>query len=316
MDFEVLEQPLPHQHTDVPGLIAVWERAVLDLIDAAELAGPEHWSTPSPCPGWSVGDLVAHVTSIERYLMGRSDPPHEPDYGSLPHAVDGLSRITEIPVDLRRSRARDEVLTEARATAAERLAELLAGPHGEADEIPGPFGRPMTVPAVLRMRTFDIWMHEQDIRVAVDMPGHLDTPAAWSAARTIVAALGYVWVKKVAAPPGSVAHLHVTGPGVSFSLAVAHLPSKDDRVPSEGDRVPSEERRVSSRGDRATESPIGRGELVAPVAHPHTELTVSFPDFVALAGGRVPAERGRELCTIDGDRALGESLATNLSITP
>lgn len=285
MDFEVLDQPLPQSITDVPELIAVWERAALDLIDAAEAAGPDQWRAPSPCPGWTVGDLVAHVTSIERFLMGRADPPHEPDYDALPHAAQGLSRITEIPVDLRRSRSREAVLAEARETISDRARELRGGPQGDADEIPGPFGRPMTVPTVLRMRIFDIWMHEQDVRVAVSLPGNLDTPAAWSAAGTIVSALGFVWVKKVGAPPEAVAHIHVTGPGVTFTLGVAHIPG-------------------------------GRGELIVPVAHPDVELTVSFPDFVCLAGGRVPPDRGMELCMIDGDRTLGEALATNLSITP
>ncbi len=286
MDFTVLERaPLAQQEADVPTLIATWQGAMLDLIGAAEAAGPEQWDAPSPCPGWSVGDLVAHATSLERFLLGRTDPPHEPDYSSLSHAEGGLSRVIEIPVDLRRTRTRDHVLAEARQTVADRLQMLIDGPQGADAEIMGPFGRPMPVPAMLRMRIFDTWYHEQDVRIAVDEPGHLGTPPAWVTAGTLVGALGQIWVKRAAAPTGCVAQLDVTGPGVRFSVQVAHAPE-------------------------------GRGNLIAPVTDPDTSVQLSWPDLVALGGGRIPASQGISRAVIAGDRVLGEALVTNLDVTP
>ena len=88
--------PLPYADADAATLIGIWEESARGLLAAAEEAGPDHWNDPTPCPGWSVGDVVAHVCSIDRFLLGRTDPEHVPDYESPPHVQRGLSRITEI----------------------------------------------------------------------------------------------------------------------------------------------------------------------------------------------------------------------------
>jgi uncharacterized protein (TIGR03083 family) len=206
-----------------------------------------------------------------------------PDYDALPHAQAGLSKYIEIPVDLRRSWSRDEVLTEARATLADRRAALLAE-RADADVL-GPFGKPMPLAGVLRIRAFDIWIHEQDIRVATDRPGDLDTPPAWVTAAQLASALPIVWVKRAGAPEGTAIEVIVTGPGVTMHEFVGHVPG-------------------------------GRGEFVAEVGRPDVRVEVSWPDLVALAAGRVPAESGLDLATLSGDAELGEAFVTNLAVTP
>lgn len=286
MDFIVRDRPdLAQQDFDVPDLIATWDQAMSDLIAAADEAGPQGWGLPSPCPGWSVGDLVAHVTGIERFLLGRTDPPHAPDYDALPHAQAGLSKYIEIPVDLRRSWDRDVVLAEARATLADRKAALLAAADDPDDEVLGPFGKPMALSGVLRIRTFDIWIHEQDIRVATDRPGDLGTAPAWITAGQLAAALPIVWVKRAGAPEGAVIEVTVTGPGVTLHEHIAHVPG-------------------------------GRGEYVAPVPLPDVRVELSWPDLVALAAGRIPAESGLGRVKIQGDSALGQAFVANLAVTP
>ena len=148
------------------------------------------------------------------------DPPHEPDWASLPHVRDGFGRITEVPVDLRRSRTREEVLAEFDQTVAERevaLRELRASNPGL---VMNPLGRMMPFDEVIAMRVFDTWVHEQDIRVAVGDPGHLGTAPAHMAADRMRKALGFVWAKKVDAPVGATLQVSVTGPGVEFSDTV------------------------------------------------------------------------------------------------
>lgn len=286
MQFTVMSQPpMPYQDADIPTLISIWDTSFTDLVQIADEAGEQHWRTPTPCPGWSVGDLVAHATSLERFLLGRADPPHTPDYDTLPHAQAGLSRYTEIPVDLRRSRSRDDVLGEARETAADQLAALRAGPQSPDAEVMGVFGKPMALKRLLRMRIFDTWIHEQDIRVAVDRAGHLDTPPAWVTAGGFVRALLPVWASRTGAPEGSVARIVTTGPGVTFDVMVAALAE-------------------------------GRGALIEPGPTPDVTVELSWPDLIALGAGRVAPQQGIHDAVLAGDIPLAEALVTNLNTTP
>jgi uncharacterized protein (TIGR03083 family) len=220
------------------------------------------------------------VTSIERALLGRQDPPHEPDWDMLPHAKDGFGRITEVPVDLRRSRTRAEVLAEFDQTMADRevaLRELRASNPGL---VMSPLGTMMPLDEMIAMRVFDTWVHEQDIRVAVGDPGHLGTAPAHMAAGRMRRSLGFVWAKKVDAPIGATLQVTVTGPGVQFS-------------------------------DTVVRSEDGKGRPTASIADPTVALTMSFPGFVALTCGRGPAQ-----VAIAGDQVLGERTIERFNIAP
>ena len=232
-------------------------------------------------PGWTVADVVAHVTWIERCPIGLQDPPHEPDWDSLPHATDGFGRITEVPVDLRRSRTREDVLAEFDETMADRevaLRELRASNPGP---VMNPLGRMMPFDEVISMRVFDTWVHEQDVRVAVGDLGHLGTAPAHMAAGRMRRSLGFVWAKNVDAPVGATLQVTVTGPW----------------------------RDVHRHGH-----PL-RGRQGSPdrpvVEDPTVALTMSFPAFVALICGRGPAE-----VSIEGDQALGERAVERFNIAP
>ncbi len=277
--------PLPYADAGPAELVAIWDAALTNLIDAAERAGADPWGDATPCPGWTVGDVVAHVTSIERFLMGRADPDHTPDYDVLPHAQSGLSRYTEVPVDLRRSRSRDDVLREARSTHADRRAELADLAESPDATVLGPFGKPMSLTAVLRMRILDIWIHEQDIRVATGHEDHWGTAAAWVTAGQIVTGLGRLWVRTVDAPEGEVLQLEVTGPGVSFRTQVGHLPD-------------------------------GRGAVIDAVPDPDVTVVLTWPDLVAASAGRVPGGATAEVAQVAGNDLLSGSLLTSLTITP
>ena len=50
--------PLPYADADAATLIGIWEESARGLLAAAEEAGPDHWNDPTPCPGWSVGDVI------------------------------------------------------------------------------------------------------------------------------------------------------------------------------------------------------------------------------------------------------------------
>ena len=246
----------PESTPDRFDLIDVWRDAMADLRDAAARAP---WRAPSILPGWNVADVVAHALWIERSQLGLVDPPHEPDWVALPHVGTPFSRVTEVPVDLRRTRSREEVLAEFDQTITDREAALRGARATAPDgQYRNPLGSMTTLDDLLSMRIFDTWVHEQDIRLAVDDPGHLDTPAAHVAAARMRNSLGRVWGKGVDAPVGATVAVTCTGPGVTFS-------------------------------DTVVRSEDGRARRCDPVAAPTVALTMSFPAYVALACGRGPA---------------------------
>jgi uncharacterized protein (TIGR03083 family) len=251
--------------------------------------GEEGWGHPSLLPGWSVGDVVAHLSWIERILLGRMDPPHNPDWASLPHVTGDFGRTTEVPVDLRRTWPRAEVLAEFDASLADRHAALLAGPQEPATPTMNPFGRMVTLEAVLRMRTFDAWVHSQDIRLAVGRPGGTTTAPARVAAEQIAGALGFVWAKKVAAPAGATLVVEVTPPGIELRHAVT--------CTSEGKGV----------------------DLPVP-PDPTVTLRLAFDDFVQLGCGRTRPDRtpdqARAAVAVSGDLDLGARAVAALNIAP
>ncbi len=71
---------------------------------------------------------------------------------------------------------------------------------------------PGTVLQLIGFRIFDSWVHEQDMRRAVDRPGDLDSATARFSTEMMLDVLPYVIGKKVGAPDGSTVVLTLTGP--------------------------------------------------------------------------------------------------------
>lgn len=275
--------------TPIPTLVDAWAQAMADIRRTVYDLGPDGWAHPSLLPGWSVGDVVSHLSWIERIMLGRFDGPHEPAWAQLPHVESDFGRLTEIPVDLRRSWSRDAVLAEFDATIADRHAALQAGPQDPMTPAVNPFGKRVTLEAVLRMRIFDTWVHGQDIRLAVGRPGATDTAAARFAAEQIAGALGYVWAKKVGAPAGATLTVTVTPPGVALNRAVA-----------------------------VTDS--GKGIDIAPPSEPTIGLTMTFDDFVQLGCGRTRPDStlddARTRVIVAGEAGLGARTLAAFDIAP
>lgn len=270
-------------------MIDIWAESMADLRGVVDELGEEGWRHPSLLPGWSVGDLVAHLSWLERIMLGRYDPAHQPDWSALPHVIDDFGRATEVPVDLRRTWTRAEVLSEFDATIADRHAALLTGPQELSASAVNPFGRTVTLESVLRMRIFDTWVHGQDVRVAVGRPGATETAGARIAAEQIASALGFLWAKRVDAPVGSSLLVTVTPPGIALARAVA----------------------------RASD---GKGVDVPPPTDPTVALTMSFDDFIQLGCGRTrpdsTPDQARARVAITGDVGLGSRTVAALNIAP
>lgn len=269
-------------------LVTVWLNSLDEFTDVAAGLTATAWSTQSPCPGWTAGDVVAHVLSLESELHGDPVPDHEPDWGALPHVTDPFGKYTEIPVDWYRSKGRDVVMAELREIVEWRKQDLVNVSTDPDEVVTGPAGWQTSRDRMIRTRIFDTWMHEQDIRTAAATPGGLNSDGAWVAAQQLLSGLPYVWGKSVSAPVGASLQVSVIGPGIEFNRTVVVA---DD----------------------------GRARFVDGVVHaPTLRMTLSWPMFAALSGGRMgavaEAQRGR--VELHGDFELSQRLLPAMSVTP
>jgi uncharacterized protein (TIGR03083 family) len=258
--------------------IAEWEElaALLVQLDDAD------WATPTELPGWTVKDCVGHVTGTERQMMG--DPAPVVGIDHLAHVRNPFGEIVEVWVEERRPWSVAQVRAEFDEQIARRVAMLRATPAHELDEVGAwPLGE-MSYRDFLKVRVFDCWMHEQDIRRAVARPGNLEGPIVDVALERFEGALGYVVGKRAGAPDGST---------VVFDLL-------------DGPR-----RAIAVEVD-------GRAKVVpdAP-SEPTVRLAMPFETFVAMGGGRrFVADLAPDEVRIEGDTALGQQVLQALAFTP
>lgn len=262
-------------------LVGVWWEAVNDFTELLERVPAEAWSTPTDLPGWTVHDVAAHTAHLESLLAGT--PHQDVEVGEPAHVHNAMGRFTEQGVVARRGRTADDLINEIREASTARHTALLADPPSDPDApAPGVFGAiGWSTGTLLRNRPLDIWMHEQDVRRAVGMPGGLDSPAAAHAAGYLAESLGFVVAKRVGAPAGTTVCLDVDG----------HEPVA------------------------VTVNDQGRGEALAdPPQEPTVSLRTDRESFILLAGGRRPGAADRVL--VSGDTALGRRIIDALAVTP
>ncbi len=232
----------PPEEVDVPDddVVQPGDALLVEQLDAvwASMSGlgdeldEADWKRATEVPGWSVQDNLAHIVGIEWSLLGEEAPAHEiPD--DLPHVKNDMGKRNEVFVDSRRRSSGAEVLAEFREATTRRLAQLRA-------YTPADFGAESWTPAgpgsvrdLLPFRIFDAWVHEQDMRRAVDRPGDLDTPVAASALERVIGAMPYVVGKKAAAPDGSTVVFELSGPlACTVAIGVDGRAALLDEVPA------------------------------------------------------------------------------------
>jgi len=263
------------------GYVDVWWQAVHDFLDLLEQVPAEEWHTPTDLAGWDVHDVAAHIAHLEAVLAGADE--ETVDVGEPPHVRSPMGLYTEQGVVARRGRTPDELINEIREAATARHTALLADPPNDASARPERiFGVvPWDWERLLRNRPVDLWMHEQDVRRAVDLPGGMDSAGARHTASYLAESLGVVLAKRVGAPAGTTAVLEVGG-----QPAVAYVVDDD------------------GRGRRLPDLP----------ADPTVRLRLEREAFAVLAGGRREPDPGS--VEVTGDEALGRQLLASFAVTP
>jgi uncharacterized protein (TIGR03083 family) len=174
----------------------------------------EEWRAPTPCPAWSVHQLTVHLVHDDlRRLSGDRDghPGAWVDASNLDELVIGLNRLNEQWVDAMVStlspRLTRELLQWLAGPTEEHLLGLDPEAMGSSVAWAGAGSHPNWLD-VAREYT-ERWVHQQQLREAVNRPGLVDerfaAPVVETFARGLPAAL----------PPGAseqVVAVRVTGP--------------------------------------------------------------------------------------------------------
>lgn len=258
---------------------AAWKHTADSVLEVAGTFQPAEWDRPTECPGWTVKDVVSHLVSVERALLGEPWPEYAlPE--DMPHVRHDFGRMLEIGVHARRQVPGEEVLEELRAAVGRRMAAL---PDADpAEPTLSPVGTTVTYAEFMGFRALDWYVHEQDIRRATGRPGGLDAPAAACAHRLLAGGLPFVVAKKAGAGPGQSATFEVGG---AFPFTT-HVLVGDD----------------------------GRARPVPDVPAPTTTLRMDWATYVLLAAGRRGPADVR--VTTDGDPDLASRILKNMAITP
>ncbi|KQW48120.1 hypothetical protein ASC77_15960 [Nocardioides sp. Root1257] len=250
--------------------VDVWWQAINDFTDLLEELPAEEWATPTDLPGWDVKAVASHVAHLESILAGA--PEETAEVGEPAHVTGMMGLYTEIGVVTRRDASPDAIINEIRSAATSRHTALLADPPADPAAKPEPIfgGVGWDWRTLLRNRPLDVWMHEQDIRRAVDRPGGMDSAAARHTAEYLAESLGFVVAKRAGADPGTTVVLELEGSD-PFAFAV-----NDAR-----------------RGERLASAP----------ASADVTLRMDREAFIRLAGGRCQPEPGTFAVTGDDDLA-------------
>ncbi|HNP56619.1 MAG TPA: maleylpyruvate isomerase family mycothiol-dependent enzyme [Gordonia sp. (in: high G+C Gram-positive bacteria)] len=258
----------------IAALVEEWA-ALRSLVDGLS---DEQLAAASVLPGWSNADIVAHVIGTESLLAGRPVPDH--DVAGRDHIRNPIGELNEKWLEELRGHDRAALLSGFDAITAERAAALAAMSDEElAAPAMTPAG-PSTYGRFMRIRVFDCWIHELDLRDGLGLDPPTTARPAAIAVDEASASLPYVLAKRVGVPRGTTVVIELDGL-VERAIGV-------------------------EVAERASLVPVG--STPADVA-----LAVDTCAFFRLIGGRRDADPSA--VTVTGDAELGEQIATHLAYT-
>lgn len=244
----------------------------------------EQWRLPSPLPGWSVQDNVAHIIGTEEMLAGEAIPDVDIDRTVNDHVRNDIGAFNEQWVESMRAVPSNEVLSRFREVTGARLAALerMTEDDWNAESFT-PAGKD-TYGRFMQIRAFDCWLHEQDIRDAVGRPGHETGLAVEVTLDEMAMALGFVVGKKAGATAGQ---------SVTFALTDGGAVVRELHV---------------EVGERAAVVPSLSGPATV-------VLTMPIGVMTRRCAGRVDPDGLLDQVAIDGELALASKVLENQAYT-
>ncbi|MFJ4819882.1 maleylpyruvate isomerase family mycothiol-dependent enzyme [Streptomyces sp. NPDC088801] len=260
-----------------------WTHSIEAISELLQPLAEAEWNRRTPCPGWSVRDVVSHVIGLDCEMLGDPRPIH-----SLPrdlfHVTNEHQRYMEMQVDVRRHHTAPEMTSELEYVIIRRNRQLRNESRDPGAKVRGPLGSELTLEESMRRHAFDVWVHEQDLRTALGRPGNLDSPGALVARDVLLGELPRVVAEDAQAQRSSAIVFDVHGP-VEFLRTI----------------------RVDIQG---------RGTLeTAPALGPAATLTLDWETYVRLACGRVTPDSVSDRLKTEGDPELTAAILRNFTVT-
>jgi uncharacterized protein (TIGR03083 family) len=269
-------------YVDHQQMVDLLHREYGALAELCRALTPTQWATPSCLPGWTVHDVLAHVVGTESMLAGQAPP--EADISHLVHMRNPIAESNELWVESMRPLTGSELVARFELVTGERLKALDAMTQADFDAPSWtPAGKDETYGRFMRIRHYDCFLHEHDIRGAIGAPPRPDVADVTSALAEVETGLGYIVGRRARLPEGSSVRIDLDGP-VERTYLVA----------------------VEARA-AVVDSLEGA---------PTVTLSMPAPLFLRLTGGRddgvAPTDAG---AVVGGDPELGARLLANLAFT-
>lgn len=286
-------------HQKLQPYIDAWTHSIEAISELCAPITEGEWNRPTECPCWSVRDVVSHVIAFESELLGDPRPIHTLPR-DLRHVTTEFARYCEVPVDIRRCHTGPEMTAELEYTIIRRSRALRNEKRGPEDLVRSIRGKETPLEEVLRMRAFDVWVHEQDLRRALKIPGNLDSAGAQITCDVLLERLPKVVAKDAGAPFGSAVVFDVHGP-LEFMRTV----------------------RVDAQGRGTIDGRVSLGPAVT--------FTMDWETYLRLACGRIsppvthhnPAKEALRSAPsdvnqvkVEGDEQLAQTILDNFAVTP
>ncbi|RFU87105.1 maleylpyruvate isomerase family mycothiol-dependent enzyme [Streptomyces triticagri] len=271
-------------HPSLQTYADAWTHSVTAISELVTPLAEGEWNWATPCPGWSVRDLVSHVIGLDCEMLGDPRPIH-----TLPrdlyHVQTEIQRYMEMQVDIRRHHTAPEMTSELEYTIIRRSRQLRNETRDPGTLVRGPLGSEETLESATRRRAFDVWVHEQDLRTTLNKPGNLDSPGALVTRDELLTYLPKVVAKRASAPANSAVVFDVQGP-LEFLRTV----------------------RIDADGRGTIDS--------APSLGPAVTISTDWETFFKLACGRVKLSSVTDRIKAEGDQDLARAILERFSITP
>lgn len=234
------------------------------------------------CPGWSVRDIVNHVTGAE--LLSAGAPPPELTSPRPPYVKNRRGEENEAVVASRRHHRASEVISDFRQATTMTLSRLGALDLAAWEEPTRTRSGWRPLHQVIEMRVIDSWIHLQDIRDALLEPADDHGLGEEIVINYFEGAMPYVWANRTRATEGSLLRVNLVGRLARSVQIQVH----------------------EGRGVAVTSSD----------AVPTVEVTTAVALFWRRMAGRINAEAFIRASATDvrGDRLLGRRLADALCV--
>ena len=265
--------------SDRARLIAALDAQFAALIDLGSGLDDAQWATQSEVPGWTIKDNFSHIIGTELMLLGRPDETIDVEPGE--HVRNDIGSFNEVAVETRRSKSGAEVLAEFEQVAADRGTALAGMSDADFEELGFTPAGQDTYGRFMQIRVFDCWIHEQDCRGPLGMPGHVSGQSVEVAIDELITAMGFVVGKKAGAEPGQSVRLRLTG---------------------------DTSRTIDVRVD-------GKAAVVDDLTDPTTTITIPTDLWFRFAAGRRPGDADHADVTIEGVGSLGRAVIENAAYT-